>query len=183
LLERTNANPDTKVFGLNYLETVETTGRRDGCICCPPRIVSPPPIFPQKVRKIYGGDQTMLNIEHLAYKHKGVVYEPHEVNKLTKWRSEKLEHFITKSLLFYILRSMKHDVITEFEISGCGVGDVLDLTTSTQYEIESEAKPHVVKEKLNWYLRNNVDIVFIDLRKVPNNLGERFKYLKELVRG
>jgi hypothetical protein len=77
---------------------------------------------------------------------------------------------------------MKHNVITEFEISSCGVGDVLDLTTSTQYEIESAAKSHVIHEKLNWYLRNNVDIVFIDLRKVPKGLDERFRYLRELVR-
>ena len=41
------------------------------------------------------------------------------------------------TLVFYIIRKMNHQAVTEFEVLDCGYGDVLDLDTMTDYEIET----------------------------------------------
>ena len=71
------------------------------------------------------------------YKQRGILYLPEHVNTLKMHTKETADHWVTKALVFRLLRNMKHDVVTEFEITGMGVGDMFDLTTSTQYEIET----------------------------------------------
>ena len=83
--------------------------------------------------------------------------------------------------MFRILRRMKHDVVTEFEITGQGLGDVFDLTTSVQYEIESNSKPSNLRKKAEMYKRDGVEVIVIPLRGMPVGMKEREKELREYV--
>jgi hypothetical protein len=114
---------------------------------------------------------------------RGIIYDRKDINKLCKFVSEKLDHFITKAMVFHILRSMKHDVVTEFEVVGLGQGDVYDLTTDVQYEIDNSHRPK--ERNINYvkYARSGVDIIVIDCDKLPADIDERYNALKGWVVG
>ena len=115
------------------------------------------------------------------YRQRGMIYLPEHVNTLKMHMNETLDHWITKSLVFRLLRKLKHDVITEFEITGMGIGDVLDLTTSVQYEIETVSYSKSVKRKAEQYTRIGVEVIVIPLKNLPEDIKEREKALKEYV--
>ncbi|MBI5000770.1 MAG: hypothetical protein HZB92_04490 [Euryarchaeota archaeon] len=73
-------------------------------------------------------------IDHRGYRQRGLIYLPQHVNTLKAHPHETLDHWLAKALVFRILREMNHEVVTEFEITGMGVGDIFDLTTSVQYQ-------------------------------------------------
>ncbi len=68
-------------------------------------------------------------IDYNLLRTKGVTFNRLDMNKLIKSPSESWEHFAVKSQIFYILRALNHDVLTEFEISGFGIGDILDVSS------------------------------------------------------
>jgi hypothetical protein len=113
---------------------------------------------------------------------RGVVYLDSDLNKLKMFRSENLNHWITKAITFYILRKMKHDVITEFEIPGMGEGDILDLTTNTQYEVETVNSKNFHRKRVEDYRRTGVDVVVIPTNKMSNNIKTRYKIIKQYIR-
>ena len=86
-----------------------------------------------------------------------------------------------KALLFRLLRKMKHDVVTEFEITGMGIGDVFDITTSVQYEVETTSYSKFIERRRRDYERDGVEIIVIPLKKLPIDIKEREKVLKEYV--
>ncbi|MDO9538215.1 MAG: hypothetical protein Q7J68_07845 [Thermoplasmata archaeon] len=91
---------------------------------------------------------------------------------------ESLDHWITKALLFRMLRKMKHDVITEFEITGMGVGDIFDLTTSVQYEIETTSYSKFIQRRKEDYSRVGVEVIVIPLARLPEDVKGREKALE-----
>lgn len=113
---------------------------------------------------------------------RGVVYLDEDINKLKMFTKESLDHWITKALTFYILRKMKHYVVTEFEITGLGQGDILDLTTKTQYEIETVNNHNYYKKRIEQYSRTGVDIVVIPTNKLPIYNKGKCKVLKQYIR-
>ena len=113
------------------------------------------------------------------YKQRGIIYLPEEVNTLKMHMNETLEHWITKALVFRLLRKLKHEVITEFEITGMGVGDVLDLTTSVQYEIETTSYSKFIERRKHDYERIGVEVIVIPLKKLPVGISQREKTLKQ----
>jgi hypothetical protein len=94
---------------------------------------------------------------------------------------ETLKHFLAKSILFHKLRELKHDVVTEFEITGCGVGDILDLTSNVQYEVECHPKRHIRDRKLELYKRTGCEIIIVDCSRLPINLTEASGYLERFI--
>jgi hypothetical protein len=120
-------------------------------------------------------------IDNREYKQRGILYLPEHVNALKMHPNETLDHWITKAIVFRLLRKMKHDVVTEFEITGMGVGDVLDLTNSIQYEIETTSYQKFITDRAKQYARIGVDVIVIPLKKLPKNIKEREKALKEWV--
>ena len=88
---------------------------------------------------------------------------------------------MTQSLLFRILRKMKHEVVTEFEITGMGIGDVFDLTTSVQYEVETTSYSKFIQRRKEDYSRAGVEVIVIPLAKMPEDIIERERTLKEYV--
>ena len=120
-------------------------------------------------------------IDHRGYKMRGILYLPQQVNTLKMHPNETLAHWTTKALLFRILRKLGHEVITEFEITGMGVGDIFDLTKSVQYEIETVSNPKAIKDRAKQYIRIGIEVIVIPLAKMPEDAREREKTLKEWV--
>jgi len=114
---------------------------------------------------------------------KGVTFNRLNINSLIKYPTESWKHFAVKSQIFYILRTMKHDVLTEFEISGFGIGDILDLSTKVtcQYEIETTLKSAKHKKTIQKYARKGLDIIIVFTPKLPKDEYERYKYLKDVI--
>jgi len=115
------------------------------------------------------------------YKQRGIIYLPEHVNTLKMYPSESMDHWITKALVFRLLRKLKHEVVTEFEITGMGLGDILDLTTSVQYEVETISYPKYIQDRAKQYVRIGVDVIVIPVGKLPKDLKQRNKALKEYV--
>lgn len=120
-------------------------------------------------------------IDKRGYKQRGIIYLPEHVNTLMLHPNETLDHWITKALVFRLLRKLKHDVVSEFEITGMGIGDILDLTTSVQYEIETNSQPKHIRNKAEQYIRIGVEVIVIPLKKLPKDIKEREKELKRWV--
>ena len=115
------------------------------------------------------------------YKQRGILYLPQHVNTLKMHTKESIDHWITKALLFRLLRRMKHDVVTEFEITGMGIGDVFDITTSIQYEVETRSYSKFIEKRRLDYERTGVEVIVIPLAKLPVGMKEREKVLTEYV--
>ena len=92
-------------------------------------------------------------IDHRGYKMRGILYLPQDLNRLKMFSKESIDHWLTKALVFRILRMAGHDVVTEFEITGMGIGDIFDLTTSIQYEIETTSYPKFLQKRAEQYRR------------------------------
>lgn len=110
----------------------------------------------------------------------GVVLNETNKNCLFMHNShESAKHWVIKALLFKLLRERGHTVGTEVEIKG-GIVDVLDVHTFVGYEIESKPSEGLIKERLKrlWRLH---DVVFIDAKKVPNDVMKAEEYIKRLV--
>ena len=120
-------------------------------------------------------------IDKRDYNQRGILYLNEEVNSLKMFANETLDHWITKALVFRLLRKMKHDVVTEFEITGMGVGDIFDLTSSVQYEIETISHPKHIKDRAKQYQRIGIDVIVIPIKKLPEDIKEREKALKEYI--
>ena len=120
-------------------------------------------------------------IDHRGYKQRGILYMPQDLNRLKTFNTEALDHWIAKALLFRILRKMNHDVVTEFEITGMGVGDIFDLTKSVQYEVETVSNPKSLQDRAKQYIRIGIEVIVIPLAKLPEDIGEREKALREWV--
>ena len=95
---------------------------------------------------------------------------------------ESLDHWIAKALTFYLLRKMRHDVVTEFEITGLGQGDILDLTTNTQYEIETVNNRNFHKRRVEQYKRIGVDVVVIATNKLPRYIKDKIEVIMQNIR-
>ena len=120
-------------------------------------------------------------IDNREYKQRGILYLPEHVNTLKMHTKETIDHWITKALVFRMLRNIKHNVVTEFEITGMGVGDIFDLTASIQYEIETTSYPKYIRDRAKKYIRIGVDVIVIPIGKLPEDIKEREKALKEYV--
>jgi len=120
-------------------------------------------------------------IDNREYKQRGILYLPEHVNTLKMHVNETLDHWLTKAIVFRLLRRMKHDVVSEFEITGMGVGDILDLTNSIQYEIETTSYPKYIHDRAKQYIRLGVDLIVIPLKKLPKNIKDREKALEDWV--
>jgi hypothetical protein len=96
------------------------------------------------------------------------------------FKFESLQHFIVKAALFHVLRRMKHNIVTEFQLPN-GFGDLLDVTTSTHYELEFNFKKHHREKKIAQYKRPGFEIIVINCDKLPTEYHALAKALKELV--
>jgi hypothetical protein len=109
---------------------------------------------------------------------------------------ESLRHFMAKSALFWLLRRLGHDVVTETDVygrnastphwtfgtyRGLGTADIIDLTTSAQYEIELSNKPSRWKKKAELYRRDGVEIIIVPVHKMPDDLDGIVAYVDQYI--
>lgn len=92
---------------------------------------------------------------------------------------ETMKHWLTKAMIFKILRGRGRIVGTEIETKN-GIADLIDVDNKIVYEIESRITKKKVEEKLRQFATAN-DIFIIDLRKVPNDIDKAEKYLREKI--
>ena len=116
------------------------------------------------------------------YPQRGIIYLPEHINALRMHSTESLDHWLTKAMIFRLLRKMKHDIVTEFEITGMGVGDLFDMTASVQYEIETTSYSRFIEMRRRDYERDGVEVIVIPLAKLPADPKQREKELGEWVR-
>ena len=63
-----------------------------------------------------------------------------------------------------------------------GIGDIFDLTTSTQYEVETTSHSKFLERRKEDFARNGVEIIVIPLRGLPGDMKGREKELDGWVR-
>ena len=117
----------------------------------------------------------------LDFERKAISYRTTDINRLVKHHREKLDHYIAKSALFYILQEYNHDVLTEFEIVGVGRGDIFDLTTKVQYELETNHSPKWRQELNIKYMQTGVEVIVIDCHDLPLDFYQVYMYLQQFV--
>jgi len=122
-------------------------------------------------------------VDYNLLRSKGVSFNGLDMNKLIKYPTENWEHFAVKSQIFYILRSLNHNVLTEFEIAGYGIGDILDLSTriTCQYEIETRLRSAKHQKTIQKYARKGLDIIIVFTPKLPKDEYERYIHLKDVI--
>lgn len=57
----------------------------------------------------------------------------------------------------------------------------MDLTTNTQYEIETVNNKIYHKKRVEQYRRTGLDVVVIPVNKLPNEIKQRLKALKQYI--
>lgn len=82
-----------------------------------------------------------------------------------------------KSALFWLLRSMGHELVTEWRV-GNGYVDICDKTTGILYELEVKSTKKTRLRKQERYKISGYDIIFIDCSKMEIELAEIQKYLE-----
>ena len=101
-------------------------------------------------------------------------------NHLTKFSNESFKHFMAKACLFWLLRNLKHDVATEWKVPN-GYVDICDKTTRTLYEIEFQSSRKLKSRKLKQHKITGYEIIIVDCSKMPNDIDEIRKYLKQFI--
>jgi hypothetical protein len=102
------------------------------------------------------------------------------LNHLTKFSNESYRHFVAKSILFYLLREIKHDVATEWRVPN-GYIDICDKTTHTLYEIELYMSPKYRSRKFEQYDISGYDVIIVDCLKMPDDIDGICKFLSDFV--
>ena len=113
---------------------------------------------------------------------KAILYDEKDIGKLTICSNESVRHFLAKSILVFHLLRLKHRVISEAEVAGIGRLDVFDITTSVNYEIESEksiANSNRAKEK---YRQAGIELVIIQIRNWNDSISWLDDYIKHWIR-
>jgi len=110
-----------------------------------------------------------------------VEYDKSDVNKIPVLNAESLKHWVAKSLLFYKLRRLGHDVVSEVPIPGLGVADLIDLTLNVQYEIELDVHKHIRLSKAEKYGRDGVEIIVVHCHNMPTDIKELNKFLDQYI--
>lgn len=125
----------------------------------------------------------MRVIDYNLLRSEGVTFNRLDLNKLIKYPTENWKHFAVKSQVFYMPRTINHDVLTEFEITDFGIGDILDVSTkiTCQYEIKTTLKSAKHQKTIQKYARKGLDIIIVFTPKLPSDEYERYKYLKDVI--
>jgi len=86
-------------------------------------------------------------------------------------------HWLCKCILFKALRDDGHEIFTEMPF-GDAIIDILDVTSSTSYELESKPSKKTAAEKLKTLNNSAIDLQVLDLSKIPKSVI--LDFLKEI---
>ena len=110
---------------------------------------------------------------------KAFLYDRNDLNKLVIAGVEKLNHFISKAIMFYILSELNHDLVSECSIIGVGRVDLYDITTKVIYEFETNVSPKYRREANEKYIQNGVEVIVININELPDDIFQRYMNLRE----
>jgi len=130
---------------------------------------------------LYSLNRSIDDEDTIRFSRKAILYDRSAVNKLVHDFREKLNHFCAKALMFFILRELKHDVVSEVEIVDVGFGDLYDITTNVFYEFETSGCKSVQRRVNEIYKQTGVEIIVIDVKELPDDIFQRYLKLKEYV--
>ena len=130
---------------------------------------------------LYDLDYELADQNATDFNRKAILYNHEDLNKLVIAGTEKLNHFISKSIMFYILSEFNHNIATECQIVGVGRVDLYDISTKTIYEFETSHSPKYRKEANEIYKQTGVEVIVIDINILPDDIFQRYLKLKEYV--
>jgi len=112
-------------------------------------------------------------------KDQGFVFSKNGMNCLfSSSGKESTKHFVSKAIIFKILRDRGRAVATEVETKNAIV-DVLDIDNKIAYEVENGFdEGDIIGLISHSELR---DIFLIDLKEIPNDLFEAEEFLKQIL--
>ena len=117
----------------------------------------------------------------ISFSRKAILYDKSAVNKLVHDHRENLNHFSAKALFFFILRELKHNVVSEVRIVDVGYGDLFDITTNVLYEFETSGCKSVQQRVNDIYKQTGIEVIVIDVQDLPDDIFQRYLKLKEFV--
>ena len=130
---------------------------------------------------LYNLKYELSDREAYDFARKAISYQPSDVNRLVIRPPEKLEHYLAKSVLFYILQEYNHDVLSEFEVVGVGRGDLFDLNTRVQYELETTDSKWYQRKANEKYMSIGHEVIVIDCSELPLDFYQIYMYLQQFV--
>ena len=130
---------------------------------------------------LYDLDYELADKNALDFSKKAILYNRNDLNKLVIAGNEKLNHFITKSIMYYILSELNHDLVTESTIVGVGRLDLFDITTQTIYEFESSSSINKRRKEDEIYAQTGVEVIIINIKELPDDIFQWYMKLKEYV--
>ena len=110
-----------------------------------------------------------------------LLYNYTDINKLVLAENENLNNFITKSILYYILSELNHDIITDYHIIGVGNLDLFDLSTRVVYIFDQYNLNEYQKQIDELYENSEVEVIGINIEELPDDIFQRYLKIKEYV--
>ena len=130
---------------------------------------------------LYDLDSGLTDKDAIDFSRKAILFDQNDINKLVIAGTEKLNHFITKSIMFYILSELNHDLISECNIVGVGRIDLYDISTRTIYEFESSHSINKRRKENEIYAQTGVEVIIIFIKDLPDDMFQRYLKIREYV--
>ena len=130
---------------------------------------------------LYDLNYELNDKDALDFSRKAILFDRNDLNKLVIAGSEKLNHFIAKTIMYYVLSELDHDIVTECQLVGVGRLDLFDISTSTVYEFETTGCKSVQRRVNEIYKQTRVEVIVIDVKELPDDIFQQYMKLKEYV--
>ena len=130
---------------------------------------------------LYDLEYELADKNALDFSKKAILFDRSDLNKLVIAGTEKLNHYLSKAIMFYILSEMDHDVVSECQIVGVGRIDLYDISTRTIYEFESSHSINKRRRENEIYKQTGVEVIIINIKELPDDIFQRYLKLREYV--
>ena len=130
---------------------------------------------------LYDLNYELADKNALDFSKKAILFERSDLNKLVIAGVEKLNHFISKAIMFYLLSELNHDVVSECQIVGVGRLDLYDISTKTIYEFESSHSINKRRRENDIYKQTGVEVIIINIKQLPDDIFQRYLKLREYI--
>jgi len=119
--------------------------------------------------------------DSIEFSRKAILYTESDINKLVYDHKEKLSHFCAKALMFFALRELKHNVVSEVEVVNVGICDLYDISTKVIYEFETTGSKKAQQRVNEIYKYTGNEVIVIDVKELPDDIFQRYLKLKEFI--
>ena len=130
---------------------------------------------------LYDLNYELADKNALDFSRKAILFERSDLNKLVIAGVEKLNHFISKAIMFYILSELDHIIVSECQIVGVGRLDLYDISTKTIYEFESSNSINKRRRENEIYKQTGIEVIIIKIKELPDDIFQRYLKLREYI--